>query len=514
MPDQPINILLVEDNPVDSAFIRENLLRAKHASFSIAAVTRLDAGLARLARGGIDLVILDLNLPDSQGMDTFVKIHGQHPDVPILVLTSLEDNSLAARIVRQGAEDYLVKGQWDANLLVRSARYAIERHRAKMASQSAIERLRELNETKSQFVAEVSHEIRTPLAIIREFVALVRDEVVGPLTEKQRNCLESALRNCDKLAALINQILDLARIESGKTELRRIKVSLPDLLTQMRNDFDSVCRSKQQALTLAVPDNLPAAHCDVMSVQNIITNLLGNAHKFTPAGGAIRIRAGVEGQFLRIDIEDNGTGIPPQDQERIFEAFTQLDRQHGPGAKGTGLGLKIVKSLVELNGGVISVASEPGKGSCFSFLLPKFGGDLASRILIVDDEETVIRATASMLKHADLPLEIKTTTNGFEALLIAGEFKPHLVILDLHLVEVRGDQVLQSLKWQDKNYPCKVLIISGDPSLPAELKGVADDFLAKPFTADELLDKARYLLGMEPKQYSEPIGEAEDDVVA
>jgi len=175
------------------------------------------------------------------------------------------------------------------------------------------------------------------------------------------------LRNSDRLTDLVNQILDLARIEAGKKELHRTKVDLVALLIQFCNDFTPVCQSKDQSLILDVPDNLPTAHCDVSSIQHILTNLLGNAQKFTPKGGVIHVQAKEESRFLRIDIEDNGPGIPQDAQDKIFEAFVQIDRQNGPGAKGTGLGLKIAKSLVEFNGGCISAESAPGKGSTFSF---------------------------------------------------------------------------------------------------------------------------------------------------
>lgn len=508
MNTSPINLLLVEDNSDEVVLIKEQLLHAKDIRFNISSVSRLDAALARLNEGNINLVMLDLILPDSRGLDTFVKMHGRFPEVPIIVLTCLEDETLALRLVREGAQDYLIKGQMAAGSLIHAVRYALERHSVKQVSQEALKRLRDLSETKSQFVSEVSHEIRTPLAIIREFVSLVRDEIVGPLNEKQRNCLESALRNCDRLTDLINRILDLARIEAGKAELHRTRVDPAALLMQFRNDFISVCQSRNQSLTLEIPDELPSAHCDVSSVQHILTNLLGNAHKFTPEGGAICMRASEEGRFLRIDIKDNGSGIPAEAKEKIFEAFVQVDRQDGPGAKGTGLGLKIAKSLVELNGGCISVESTPGKGSCFSFTIPMYDKEPYFRVLIVDDEASVVRMIEKVLQNSDLKLEVKSTLSGFDSLIIAGEFKPNLIILDIHLAEVGGEQILLSLKQRTGQNHCKVLVISGDVPLLTEIvKQGADDMLAKPFSSDDLLNKVRIMLGAEPKTYLEPVEE-------
>ncbi len=509
MPDKTIQILLVEDNADEAVVIRERLLSDKNQTFDIVQVNRLDRALARLAAGGFDLVMLDLILPDSRGLDTFTRMNNQFPDVPILVLTCMGDDRLAARVVQEGAQDYLVKGQGDGAVLHHAVRYAIERHRVRQASQEALRRQRELSETKSRFVAEVSHEIRTPLAIIREFVALVQDETVGPLNTKQKDCLVAALRNCDKLTGLIGQILDLAKIESGKTDLHPIRADLAALLMQVGNDFLPMCRSKQQTLALEIPEQLPAAHCDVASIQNVLTNLIGNAHKFTPPGGTIRVRIGAEGVFLRVDVEDTGPGIPPEALDRIFEAFVQIDRQNGPGANGTGLGLKIVKSLVELNGGVVSVTSTVGKGSCFSFTVPSYDRTAANRILIVDDEEGVILLIKKILQYSDLKLEVKATQSGLDALIIAGQFKPNLVILDLNLAEVAGEKVLQALKQQDSN-AAKVLMISGSVSALTDRKlAIADDYLVKPFSADKLMSKIRNLLPVETKQYLEPTAETE-----
>jgi signal transduction histidine kinase len=502
MEVKQINLLLVEDNSDEEALIKEQLRNVKNVDFNVFAVGRLDQALARLAEGHIDLVMLDLNLPDSRGADTFTKICRRFPEVPIVVLTCVGDETLAVRMVHEGAQDYIIKGQENIGALVHAIRYAIERHHVRLSSQDALKRLRELNESKSQFVAEVSHEIRTPLAIMREFAALVRDETVGPLNEKQKQCLDAVLRNSDRLTELVNRILDLARIEAGKTELRKTKVDLAALLIQFRNDFMPVCQSKGQSLILDVPDNLPSAHCDVSSIQHILTNLLGNAQKFAPKGGVINIRAREENRFLRVDIEDNGPGIPEDAQEKIFEAFVQIDRQDGPGAKGTGLGLKIAKSLVEFNGGCISVESAPGKGCCFAFTVPMHDKELPARILIVEDDESIVRMIESVLRNSDLKLEVKSSLSGFEALVIAGEFKPNLVILDIHLADVRGEQVLLSLRQRD----FKILAISGDVPLLIEVaKQGADDYLAKPFMPNDLLDKVQFLLGIGPKTYLEPV---------
>lgn len=500
------NLLLVEDNAEEVTIIRERLGNANNFHFNIISASTLAQALDCLTEKNIDIIILDLILPDSCGRETFTQIYSRFPDIPIIILTCMDDVNLSLSLVQEGAQDYLVKGQSDTvNMLTRVVSYSIERNTAQKANKEALTRLQELNEIKSQFVAEASHEIRTPLAIIREFAALVHDGIAGPLNDKQRNYLASALRNCDKLTDLINHILDLARIESGKKELHLTTVDMTALLIQFRNDFLPLARSKKQTVQLDVPETLPMAHCDINSVQDILTNLMGNAYKFTPEGGNIRLSCRPEGLFLSIAVEDNGPGIPADQQELIFEPFTQVNNPDGSKPKGTGLGLKIVKSLVQMNGGRVSVTSRPGKGSCFSFTLPIHGREAPHRILIVDDELPVLRMIETILKNSDFDLEIKSMANGLKSLLVAGEFKPNLVILDLYLDDVDGKQVLASLKHQVENNPCKVLMISGDvPMLNAMKECGADDFLSKPFSADQLLAKVRLLLDLAPKTYVLP----------
>lgn len=505
MKKNGIKLLLVEDNADEVTIIKTRLENSPNVVFDIVSVDSLEAGLKYLASEHVDVLMLDLMLPDSRGRDTFMQVYSHFPDIPIIILSCVDNEAQALLLVQEGAQDYLIKGQSDINMLARVVTYAIERNYVKKASKNALERMRELNEIKSQFVAEASHEIRTPLAIIREFVALVHDETTGKLNEKQRNCLASALRNCDKLTDLIDHILDLARIEAGKKELHLTKVDLAAVLTQFRNDFVPLANAKKQAIHLDISGGLPMAHCDAASVQNILTNLVGNAHKYTPDGGTIRISCRQEGRFLRVSVADDGPGIPREQQERIFEPFIRLNQTNGPTPRGVGLGLKIAKSLVEMNGGSISLESAPGKGSRFSFTLPGYDIEMPRRILIVDNEESVVRMIENILKSSDFNLEIKSTLNGLNSLIIAGEFKPDLVILDVYLDDVDGKQVLTSLKYGRGDKLRKVLMISGDFAILKELKEWgADDFLSKPFSADDLLGKVGLLLGLQSKTYLIP----------
>lgn len=365
---------------------------------------------------------------------------------------------------------------------------------------AAVKRLRELAETKSRFVAEASHELRTPLAIINEFVSLLNDGVPGPVSDRQKECLQTVLRNCKRLSTLVDTMLDLAKIEAGQVAVARKRNAVVPLLTESRENFLPVCAAAKQELLLDIADGCPDVYCDADSVQKIMMNLVGNAVKFTPEGGRIDIRCRREGKFARVEVKDSGRGIPADAQEAVFEPFRQVQREDGPGAKGTGLGLAIVKSLVELNGGMIALESEAGKGSCFSFTLPLYARDarIPPRVLIVDDDPVIVEVIERALESLEVNMEVKSTRSGLESLLMTGEHDPHIVILDVRLGDVDGAEILGLLrqKFGKSEEKVKVLAISGDENMLRDMmERGADDYLRKPFAADALVAKVKALIG-------------------
>lgn len=237
-----------------------------------------------------------------------------------------------------------------------------------------VSKLKELDTAKSRLVSNVSHELRTPLTIISSFVSLVHDGVTGAITDQQKECLATALRNCERLANLIDDVLDLGRLESGREEFKRRRLRLPELLRQCHHDFLPKCLLKQQQFDLELPQGeFPDALGDAAKIAQVMTNLVGNAHKFTPEKGVIGVRLSSDAQNACVEVSDSGPGISSSDQERLFEAFSQIDRPvPAAGTKGTGLGLTISKHIVEAHEGTLRVDSAEGRGSRFFFTLPLY----------------------------------------------------------------------------------------------------------------------------------------------
>ncbi len=232
--------------------------------------------------------------------------------------------------------------------------------------------LRRLDELKSAFVSIAAHELRTPLTSISGYAEMLMDEAAGPLTAKQLAYLESVQKSAVRLVSISDNLLDVTRIESGKVELVLKPIELPRLVKTAATDLQPLIDGKSQGLTIEARPDLPRALCDPIRCKQILDNLLSNAIKYTPEGGAISVEVteAEETGFLQISVQDNGVGIPPEDREKLFTRFFRASTAHLTQASGAGLGLHIVKSLVDLHGGRIWFESEPEVGTTFHFTLP------------------------------------------------------------------------------------------------------------------------------------------------
>jgi len=226
------------------------------------------------------------------------------------------------------------------------------------------------SQAKSEFLAHMSHELRTPLNIIIGFSELMLDGVPGKVNEEQKQCLSDVLSSSQHLLSVINEVLDLAKIESGEVELKLSNIRLTGVIQSLRNEMMPILTAKKQSLEVNVEEGLPMVRADRNRVRQVLLNLLSNASKFTPESGKLKVEAVRENNWCRISVVDNGIGIKKDDQERIFEQFSQLDSNLAKEEGGTGLGLAIVKQIIEKHGGRIWVESEYGNGSRFTFTLP------------------------------------------------------------------------------------------------------------------------------------------------
>jgi signal transduction histidine kinase len=422
----PIKVLLIEDNPGDAGLIANmlNKCAVKGLPTELIWVDGLAAGLERLRAGGIDVVLLDLGLPESSGLETVQRLFTHHMRVPaLLVLSGLTDEDVAVRSLRSGAQDYLVKGQVDSALLGRAIRYAIGRYQSEEALRqahaglerrvaertaelaqtvealhaeirerkriegelrehrsrleelvrertaelaAAKERAESANQAKSAFLANMSHDLRTPLNGILGFAQILQMDTT--LTERQRAGVTAIRQSGEYLLTIINDILDLAKIEAGKFELEPTDFDLIEFLELIANMIRVRAEQKPELRFVCdlAPDLPAVIRADGRRLRQVLLNLLDNAVKFTERG-AVTLRARwTPLARLRFEVEDTGEGLTEAQLARLFRPFEQLgDAQQR--AAGTGLGLAISRQFVRLMGSDIQVRSRSGEGNLFWF---------------------------------------------------------------------------------------------------------------------------------------------------
>ncbi len=235
-----------------------------------------------------------------------------------------------------------------------------------------VTREREVEKMKTDFVSIVSHELRTPLSAIKGAVDNLLDGIGGELGDVQQKCLTISKRNIDRLSRLISDLLDISRIEAGKIQVIKQPADISVIIKDVLFFFKEIAEGKKILLEAEIDENIPVLSFDSDKITQVITNLVGNAVKFTPAGGKITVKVFLSGDYLQLDVIDTGMGISRQDLEKVFDKFYQVVRPETKGMyKGTGLGLPITKGIVEKHNGKIWAESELGKGSKFSFTLPR-----------------------------------------------------------------------------------------------------------------------------------------------
>ncbi|MCA9792274.1 MAG: response regulator [Candidatus Eremiobacteraeota bacterium] len=386
----------------------------------------------------------------------------------------------------------------------RSMRDNLERSRAEL--EAANDKLKELDQMKSEFLNTVSHELRTPLTSIKAFAEILLDNV-GEDVETQTEFLEIINKESDRLTRLINNLLDLSRIEAGRMKWDMEPVDVHEVVSTAVMSLRGAAEKKGLIFESMASENLPTTG-DRDKLIQVVTNLLGNAIKFTSEGGRVRIEATRVGDEVEIGVQDSGCGIDPEHHNSIFEKFSQVDTSETRDIKGSGLGLPIARSIVEHHHGRVWVESELGKGSRFivrlpvteeskppGFALPRnrlADWSQGKRVLVVDDEPNIRRFLRHVLEGEGF--QVAEARNGAEAVRMAHDDKPELVLLDLVLPDVNGFEVLTELKQtaDTKGIPVIILSIIADEERCYRLG--ASDYLPKPINREKLVDRVERIL--------------------
>lgn len=336
-------------------------------------------GLRIVQEWSPDLVLLDVMMPDVTGIDLLEPIHAHDPDIVCIIITGYATIELAVQAVKRGAYDFISK-PFSGDTLVLAVHQGLERRRLVQESRRiqaleaeaqeltrAKEELERLDKMKSAFMLTVAHELRAPVAAIQGYLRLILDGYADP--QKQREMLERSVQRASELLALIEDLLLLARVKDAAPEEKRIPVPVGDVLKQVAELLQVEAAKKNLAFSVQADAN-PAVLATRDHIRQLWTNLISNAIRYTPEGGRVSVCLTVQGDVVEGVVEDTGIGIAQEDLPRIFDEFYRTRTAKEMVSGGTGLGLPIVKRIVETYGGSIRVESEVGKGSRFTFTLP------------------------------------------------------------------------------------------------------------------------------------------------
>jgi signal transduction histidine kinase/HPt (histidine-containing phosphotransfer) domain-containing protein len=509
MPAETITALLVvEDNPGDARLVRETLSGVRGERFVLEYADRLSAAIERLATPGIDVVLLDLSLPDSNGVETITRLHESVPLVPIIALSGNDDERVIQSAVRNGADDFLVKGTFQTDSLLRSIGYALDRRLVREELAQARDSALESARLRAEFLANMSHEIRTPLNGIIGITRLLADT---QLTTEQREMSEIASVSADTLLKIVNDILDFSKISAGKVVFEEADFDLGTTVESVIQMFAEQAQTKNVTINSFIEGDVPLLLLgDAGRLSQVLTNLVGNAIKFTPRGETTvrvgRVTETDDEAILRFHVRDTGIGIPLEGQRHVFQAFAQADGSTTRKYGGTGLGLAISAQLVELMGGTIGLQSEPGSGSTFWFTAtfrkqPASHQELTIQarlkgvhVLIADHNDASGHLIAEHLAAWGMRSELVNSATEAMAALRSAEASGDrfaLALIDIQLSEMDGLAVARAIKSEPALAATRLLGIYSLGGRPAEsqMKGSGmAALLAKPIKQSQLFN--------------------------
>lgn len=476
-PDFPVSLLIIEDSEEDRHYYCRLLNQKAPSEFKILEVETGEESLSLCDQTKPDCILLDYRLPDMDGLELLRSLNDKFNNtVPILLLTGQGSEQIASQAIKEGASDYLVKGELNQNTFHRTILNAVQQKRQHLETERKLKRLvafldknpnpiiemnrerkityqnaaaqrffpelqelgerhplledtsslwedlhslenqfivrefkqkesvfqaeftivpahdligiyisditerKRLEEVKARLVSTVSHELRTPLAIILGCLSNLTDEIAGAMNEDQTELVQIAQKNAERLSRLINNILDLSRLESGQNKIQKESLDIAVMLAEIEKSFIQLTQTKGIRLDLNIEPNLPQVSADADLVSRVFTNLLSNASRYAKELVQISVKLKPAPdknsrikRWAQISVSDDGPGIDSKKIHVIFDKFVQADRsKEGSGYKGTGLGLAISKEIIEQHGGQIWAESSPNQGSTFHFTLPVY----------------------------------------------------------------------------------------------------------------------------------------------
>ncbi len=513
----PFSFLLIEDNSGDVRIFEILLSDSDFQNYKIVNKVTLSEGIAAMNEEDFSVVLLDLTLPDSRGFDTLKTFFSAHPDANVIAMTGLSDKVIGMNAVRLGAQDFLAKGGFDAPMLSKTLRYAIDRKSAQRNIAES-QRLREVAEEsarlREQFIASISHEMRTPMNAIYGMSNLLAQT---SLNEEQHSYIHNIKQSSEILLGVINDILEVSTLTNGKMNFEMKDFDIKELLHNLVNVMQYKKNEKPLDFNLTIDPSVPQfIKGDKLRLNQILFNIVGNAVKFTDAGFVkldIQLVSARDNEIIvKFIVKDSGIGIPDDKIDTIFETFTRIrtkDRVY----EGTGLGLAIVKSLVTQQEGRVWAESKLGDGTTITIEMPfekvaktaqsentatgllsldKLKEENFSLLLVEDHKMNQIVARKTLennFKHID----IKIANHGQEAIdILSGGASFDIILMDIQMPVMDGNETVAYIREKMPEVKAPVLAMTAHAYIAKD--GIYktygfDDCVLKPFEPEQLFSK-------------------------
>jgi signal transduction histidine kinase/uncharacterized protein (DUF302 family) len=534
-PSERPLLLAIDDDPDNRAFLTKAVGRQ---GFEVLAAPSATQARQQLDGRRPALIFLDVQMPGESGLSLLPQMLRDYPEAVVVMMTAYGSEQVAAEALRGGADDYIAK-PIDLHRLRELLSRNLEKQRLRVERQALIQRLKDSNRYlmrqhaalrradeeilqinrqleqsnryKSEFLANMSHELRTPLNAILGFSEILLDHTMNLTPAERTEFLRNIHGSGQHLLTLINDILDLAKIEAGKMELRLEELSVSEVLQEVTGILEPMARQQGLRLNVDGAESAPRIKADRAKFKQVLYNLLSNAVKFTPPPGSITLSVQDAAEQLTVAVKDTGIGIKAQDLPKLFREFEQLDGSYTRRYQGTGLGLALCRRFVEMHGGRIWAESEFGKGSTFTFTIPHAPRSAAAEpspeatvspelmdrplcLVVEDDPQTSQRLTAEIQACG---FRVAHAGDGEEAVRKAMEILPDLIVMETVLPRRDGWEVLQELRGRAVTADVPVLICSVTHNRQLMEQLHVDAYVAKPWATqtleDELLRLAQQL---------------------